>query len=148
LGKDPSAEIMLLTYGEELTRVLANNVHHLMRHAAYMRLFPHTRCIGPGSQSQALRTSAGGKVHFTSVQGTMTGLGADWIILDDPLQAAHRRSDTRGDRLESTFREALSTRLNNPSTRVTPGPYLHYRRNLWRQRHILLGVLKAHIMQR
>ena len=115
LGKDPSAEIMLLTYGEELTRVLASNVHHLMRHPAYMRLFPHTRCVGTGSQGQALRTSAGGKVHFTSVQGTMTGLGADWIILDDPLQAAHSRSDKRGDNLETTFREALSTRLNNPS---------------------------------
>ena len=46
----------------------------------------------------------------------MTGLGADWIILDDPLQAAHRRSDKRSDNLETTFREALSTRLNNPST--------------------------------
>ena len=116
LGKDPSAEIMLLTYGEELTRDLASKVHHLMRHAAYMHLFHHTRCVGAGSQGQALRTSAGGKVHFTSVQGTMTGLGADWIILDDPLQAAHRRSDKRSDNLETTFREALSTRLNNPST--------------------------------
>jgi predicted phage terminase large subunit-like protein len=115
LGKDPSAEIMLLTYGEELTRDIASKVHHLMRHPAYMHLFPHTRCVGAGSQGQALRTSAGGKVHFTSVQGTMTGLGADWIILDDPLQAAHRRSDKRSDNLETTFREALSTRLNNPS---------------------------------
>lgn len=116
LGKDPSAEIMLLTYGEELTPVLASKVHHLMRHTAYMRLFPHTCCVGIGSQSHALRTSAGGKVHFTSIQGTRTGLGADWIILNDPLQAAHRRSDKRGDKLETTFREALSTRLNNPST--------------------------------
>ena len=31
LGKDPSAEIMLLTYGEELTTVLASKVYHLMR---------------------------------------------------------------------------------------------------------------------
>ena len=116
LGKDPSAAIMLLTYGEELTRDIASKVHHLMRHPAYMHLFPHTRCVGAASQGQALRTSAGGKVHFTSVQGTMTGLGADWIILDDPLQAAHRSSDTRGDKLENTFKEALSTRLNNPST--------------------------------
>ena len=116
LGKDPSAEIMLLTYGEELTRDIASKVHHLMRHAAYMHLFPHTRCVGAASQGQAIRTSAGGKIHFTSIQGTMTGLGADWIILDDPLQAAHRRSDKRSDNLETTFREALSTRLNNPST--------------------------------
>ena len=116
LGKDPSAEIMLLTYGEDLTRDIASKVHHLTRHPAYMHLFPHTRCVGAASQGQALRTSAGGKVHFTSIQGTMTGLGADWIILDDPLQAAHRRSDKRSDNLETTFRESLSTRLNNPST--------------------------------
>ena len=64
LGKDPSAEIMLLTYGEELTRDIAGKVHHLMRHAAYMHLFPHTRCVGAASQGQAVRTSAGGKVHL------------------------------------------------------------------------------------
>lgn len=93
LGKDPSAEIMLLTYGKELTRDIGSKVNDLMRHPAYLRLFPHTCCIGAASHGQALRTSAGGKVHFTSVQGTMTGLGADWIILDDPLQAVHRRSD-------------------------------------------------------
>ena len=34
LGKDPSAEIMLLTYGEELTRDIASKVNDLMRHPA------------------------------------------------------------------------------------------------------------------
>ena len=54
LGKDPSAEITLLTYAVELTRDIVSKVHHLMHHPAYMRLFPHTRCVGAGSQGQAL----------------------------------------------------------------------------------------------
>ena len=116
LGKNPNAEIMFLTYGEDLTRDIASKVNDLMRHPAFERLFPHTRCVGAASHSQPLRTSKGGKVHFTSLQGTVTGLGADWIILDDPMQAAHMRSEVRSKTVEHTFREALSTRLNNPGT--------------------------------
>jgi predicted phage terminase large subunit-like protein len=116
LGKDPSAEIMFLTYGEDLTRDIASKVNDLLRHPAYQYLFPHTLCVGAASHSQPLRTSKGGKVHFTSLQGTVTGLGADWMILDDPMQAAHMRSEARSNTVEHTFREALSTRLNNPGT--------------------------------
>ena len=45
----------------------------------------------------------------------MTGIGADWIIIDDPLQAAHVRSEARSDAVVQVFRESLSTRLNNPT---------------------------------
>ena len=44
----------------------------------------------------------------------MTGLGADWIILDDPLQAAHMRSETRQDDVIQVFKQSISTRLNTP----------------------------------
>jgi predicted phage terminase large subunit-like protein len=43
----------------------------------------------------------------------MTGLGADWIILDDPLQAAHMRSEIRQDDLIQVFRQSITTRLNH-----------------------------------
>jgi len=46
----------------------------------------------------------------------MTGIGADWIIIDDPLQAAHVRSEARSDAVVQVFRESLSTRLNNPTS--------------------------------
>jgi len=115
LGRDPKIEIMLLTYGEDLTREIASKVNALVRHPAYARLFPHTRCSSSRSSNQQLRTSAGGIVHFTSLSGTVTGLGADWIIVDDPIQAAHMRSNVRNETVDRIFREALSTRLNDPS---------------------------------
>ena len=94
-----------------------------MRHPAYMHLFPHTLLslvVYPELVHQWI-ANLSGPAHKCRWQSSLhicavTGLGADWIILDDPLQAAHRRSDKRSDNLETTFREALSTRLNNPST--------------------------------
>ena len=51
LGKDPSAEIMFLTYGEDLTRDIASKVNDLLRHPAYQYLFPHTLYAGAASHS-------------------------------------------------------------------------------------------------
>ena len=65
-------------------------------------------------QATRLRTSKGGHAIFTSLHGVMTGLGADWIILDDPIQAAHMRSETRLNDVIQVFKQSVSTRLNNP----------------------------------
>jgi len=49
---------------------------------------------------------------FTS----MTGVRADYVILDDPMSVDDALSDKTRDSINLTFREALPTRLNNPDS--------------------------------
>ena len=114
LGKDPSTKVMVVTYGDDLSSTLAKATKKVFLHREYKRIFPHTVLENDNMQATRLRTSQGGHVIFTSLHGVMTGLGADWIILDDPLQAAHMRSETRQDDVIQVFKQSVSTRLNNP----------------------------------
>lgn len=49
---------------------------------------------------------------FTS----MTGVRADYVILDDPMSVDDAGSDLKRDGINLTFRESLPTRLNNPDS--------------------------------
>ena len=51
---------------------------------------------------------------FTS----MTGLRADYVILDDPMSVDDAISDATRESINLTFRESLPTRLNNPDRSV------------------------------
>ncbi|MFL3876771.1 hypothetical protein wTkk_000691 [Wolbachia endosymbiont of Trichogramma kaykai] len=53
----------------------------------------------------------------TSVGGTLTGEGGDFIIVDDPLSPAQALSKTFRKRAANWFDQALVTRLNDRKKR-------------------------------
>ena len=116
LGKNPKTKVIVVTYGDDLSTTLARATKKVFIHPAYQQIFPHTVLENDRMQATRLRTPQGGQVIFTSIHGALTGLGADWIILDDPLQAAHMRSEVRQDDLAQVFRHSVTTRLNDPET--------------------------------
>ena len=113
LGKNPKTKIIVVTYGDDLSTTLARTTKKVLVSSPYKNIFPHTILENDKMQATRLRTERGGHVIFTSIHGSMTGLGADWIVLDDPLQAAHMRSEIRQDDLIQVFRQSITTRLNH-----------------------------------
>ena len=77
LGKDPSLQIMLVTYSDEFAEQLGSQIRSVMRHPEYKRLFDDTQLVNEKARSTRLRTMNGGKITITSFHSTMTGLGAD-----------------------------------------------------------------------
>ena len=116
LGKDPSLQIMLVTYSDEFAEQLGSQIRSVMRHPEYKRLFDDTQLVNEKARSTRLRTMKGGKITITSFHATMTGLGADYIIVDDPIQTNDVRSTTKMNDTINRFKEGLYTRLNDPKT--------------------------------
>ena len=116
LGKDPSLQIMLVTYSDEFAEQLGSQIRSVMRHPEYKRLFDDTQLVNEKARSTRLRTMNGGKITITSFHATMTGLGADYIIVDDPIQTNDVRSTTKMNDTINRFKEGLYTRLNDPKT--------------------------------
>jgi hypothetical protein len=116
LGKDPSLQIMLVTYSDEFAEQLGSQIRSVMRHPEYKRLFGNSQLANENARSTRLRTLEGGKVTITSFHATMTGLGADYIIVDDPIQTNDVRSATKMNDTINRFKEGLYTRLNDPKT--------------------------------
>ncbi len=118
LGKDPSAQIICASYGQDLADKLARDCRSLMTSAFYRRLFPRTR-LSQERQSvhDFLTTEHGGRMA-TSVGGVLTGRGADFIILDDPLKPDDAMSETRRNTVNAWYDNSLLSRLNNKETGV------------------------------
>lgn len=113
LGHDPGLEIVCASYGQELADQLAAYTRRIMLAPWYCRLFPGTRL--DRTAVGHLVTSAGGKRYATSVGGTLTGMGADVIIVDDPMKPDEALSDAERRKANEWARHTLFTRLNKKS---------------------------------
>lgn len=114
LGRDPTAKIMIVTYGDTLSSEHADYRRQIMESDWYKRLFPGT--VLRTSKQGKLTTTRNGTCFATSVEGAITGRGAGFIILDDCMRGGDQASDVLREKLKSWFSNTLSSRLNDKRT--------------------------------
>ena len=114
LGRDPSAKILMVTYGQELADKIAHTIRGIMRSEWYRELFKKTRLAKSRSKLVDFVTTAGGGVRSVSIEGGVTGHGADYILIDDPTELKDCDNVKRLDRVVELFDTEILTRLNNP----------------------------------
>lgn len=111
LGHDPKLRFICVSYSQELAGELARQFRLVIDSDWYRALFPKMRLVkDTGSLCVA---SAGGSRLATSIGGTITGRGADIIIVDDPLKAEDAASETTRKRVIDWYSTTLATRLND-----------------------------------
>lgn len=115
LGHRPWAQILSVTYGQELSDSLARLSRRLMTSPFYEALFDTRLARGREAVSD-FETTEGGFRLSTSVGGTLTGRGADIIIIDDPLKADEAHSQPRRSAVNDWYANTLRSRLNNQET--------------------------------
>jgi hypothetical protein len=118
LGHDPSLKIMVASYSHDLARLHSNLTRIVMETSWYKSDFPRTRISDRGNRALELETSAGGVRKAVSVGGSITGFGADIIIVDDCMKADEARSQAVRDEVRGWFDNTLSTRLNDKANGI------------------------------
>jgi predicted phage terminase large subunit-like protein len=113
LGHDPTLKIICVSYGQELAENLARMCRQVMQSAWYRLLFPETRISPARSAAEFFETTAGGYRLATSIGGVLTGLGADFILIDDPVKPQEALSEVERNRANQWYRHTLITRLND-----------------------------------
>ncbi len=112
LGHDPSAQLLCVSYGQELSDKLSRDCRALMTSSFYERLFP-TRLSPMRSAVEEFATTGHGFRLATSVGGVVTGRGGDIIIIDDPLKPEEAVSDGLRARVNDWYDNTLYSRLND-----------------------------------
>jgi predicted phage terminase large subunit-like protein len=112
LGHDPTAAIINVTYGQDLSDKFARDSRAIMQSSWYQRAFP-ARLLTPRAPLQELVTTKGGFRLATSIGGVLTGRGADMIIIDDPLKPSDATSDSRRAAVNEWYDGTLYSRLND-----------------------------------
>lgn len=80
----------------------------------YQELFPDTRLDPNQSQKASFLTTKGGGRFSTSVGGTLTGEGANLLLIDDPMNPDEALSDVKRVNANEWVDQAIYSRLNNP----------------------------------
>jgi predicted phage terminase large subunit-like protein len=111
LGRDPTLRIIVASYSSELADELHRQFRMVIDAPWYRALFPKMR---PAKDTDnELVTTEGGSRYATSVGGTLTGRGADLIVVDDPQKAEEVWSQASRKRVIDWFGGTLVSRLND-----------------------------------
>jgi predicted phage terminase large subunit-like protein len=111
LARNSSAKILVLSYGQDLADKIAYAIRAILRSDWFREAFD-TRLAK--TRIRDFVTTGGGGVRSLSIEGGVTGLGADFIIIDDPVEIKDCDNSKRLQRVNDLFDDEIQTRLDNP----------------------------------
>ena len=114
LGHHPAGQVICASYGQDLADKLAHDCRTVMQSGWYQKLF-RTRLIGRASVNDFMTMDQGFRMS-TSVGGVLTGRGADFILIDDPLKPDDALSATQRTAVNEWYQNTLLSRLNDKET--------------------------------
>jgi hypothetical protein len=112
-GHDPGKHIISATYADDLSVKLHNDYRAILSAPWYKDLFPGTVVSRRKDTENETSLTGGGTRLATSIGGVLTGRGADYIIIDDPLKPIDAMSATKREAVNEWFRNTLLSRLND-----------------------------------
>lgn len=125
LGRNPKANIISASYNQLLASKMNRDVQRIIDDDTYRSLFPETRldktfANGDKPQGKFTRTSIefeivkhAGSYRACGIGGGITGTGADYFIIDDPVKdPAEAASETYRNRVWEWWIAAAQTRLS------------------------------------
>jgi predicted phage terminase large subunit-like protein len=111
LGRNPSERVVVVSYSDVLARTHANDFRLLVNHPIYQASFPAMRL--ERDTDREIITTKRGKRFATSIDGTLTGLGGNLIIIDDPLKLGDAMSESVRTRVIEWYRSTLLSRADD-----------------------------------
>jgi predicted phage terminase large subunit-like protein len=115
LGQDPTKRIICVSYSNELATKHAIDFRAVISSAWYRRIFPRTAVSREKDTQFETMTTARGFRFATSLGGTLTGRGADLIVLDDPQKPEEALSEAQRNSAGQWFDTTLLSRLDSKS---------------------------------
>lgn len=113
LGHDPSARIMAASYSASLAIRHSLDSRQVVTSEWYRRLFPHTKLTRDQNEKHKFMTTARGFRFATSVGGTATGEGGNFLIIDDPMNPQQAANAHLRAKVKRWYDHTFSTRLND-----------------------------------
>lgn len=86
LGRNPGKEIIESSYSAELAQDFGSKTREVMKSDEYRAIFPHVMLRDDEQARGRWRTKQGGGYVAVGVGGSITGRGADILLVDDPIK--------------------------------------------------------------
>ena len=114
IGKYPKKKIMQVSHNAELASRIGRKVRNLMATKEYKQIFGNVTLREDSKAKGRWETNHGGEYFAAGVGGSITGRGADLLIIDDPHTEQDSLSDTAMERAYEWY-------SSGPRQRLQPG---------------------------
>jgi len=86
-GRNPKARIIVATFNQTRADELGHEFRQMIKdRPVYNQVFPEIKFVKEAKSKSFMQNTAGGKIFFIGVGGTITGRTADIIMIDDPYK--------------------------------------------------------------
>lgn len=114
LGRSPGNQVMAVSYAQSLADSHGRERVKLMRSPFYTSVFGDV--LTPGGSPRRAATVGRGGIFATGIDGSATGMGADWLVFDDPQNAQNALSEQVRTSSNRQFEQTFLSRRNDPLT--------------------------------
>lgn len=118
LGHNPSERIIAASYSASLSKKHNIDCRLVLQSPWYRRVFPRTMLAPDQNEKHKFDTTARGMRFATSVNGTVTGDGGNFLIVDDPHNPQQALSPVERQQALTWFDQTFSSRLNDKNNGV------------------------------
>ncbi|MDB2414689.1 phage terminase large subunit [Rickettsiales bacterium] len=113
LGNKPSARIMTASYSQLLSTKHSIDCRNIIESPWYEEIFSDIKLASDQNEKNKFMTTERGFRFATSVGGTATGEGGDFLIVDDPHNPLQAASDVQRQNAIEWFNQTFMSRLND-----------------------------------
>lgn len=113
MGRRPETQIIVASFGQSLSSKLSVDTRLIMESDWYREIFPYTVIAADQNEKSKFQTTKRGHRIATSVGGTITGEGGDYLILDDPIKPDESPSQTIRETTNNWISQTFLSRFND-----------------------------------
>ena len=140
LGKFPSKKIIQCSNTADLAVGFGRKVRNLVDGDVYPKIFPNVALRSDSKAAGRWSTNANGEYFAIGVGGTVTGKGADLLIIDDP-HSEQEAALAMGD--PSVFDKVYEWYTSGPRQRLQPGGSIVVVMTRWSKRDLTGKICQA-----
>ena len=140
LGKFPNKKIIQTSNTAELAVGFGRKVRNLVGSEQYAKIFPNVNLRQDSKAAGRWSTNKDGEYFAIGVGGTVTGKGADLLIIDDP-HSEQEAALASGD--PSVFDKVYEWYTSGPRQRLQPGGSIVVVMTRWAKRDLTGRIIKS-----
>lgn len=113
LGKKPTTKFINTSYGSTVVEQNSRNCRMIMRDTFYQNIFQGTRINPEMDRLTHFETTQRGQYYAATALSPITGIGCEYMILDDPIKPMEAFSETIRASTNQNIRTTLMNRYND-----------------------------------
>lgn len=111
LGRNPGVNVIATSYGDDLAQKFGRRVRHICRSGDFSKVMS-TTIRGDNQDVKDWSLENGSEYRASGLQGTITGIRADFLLIDDPVKNAEEaNSQIIRDKIWEAYNFNVDSRL-------------------------------------